>query len=214
MLVIEHDDRGKVVCDTDQQCQWAYGPILAAELYDGEAYDAREQLTEGTSWKVVKCQPIADNLVAPDGPPVRRTQEVSPCEMFKSPSGKTIIDLGQNIVGWIRVRVDGPSGTTIQFQFAEVLEEGEVATETHLYCQGMDRLHGSQSSHFMASLYSDRQLARWTQPRRHHGHCGPYGYAENWLLLLLTSSSQQAPRKRNLVNAREFSQCTNGLPAA
>ncbi|KAK9482554.1 glycoside hydrolase family 78 protein [Lipomyces starkeyi] len=140
MLVIEYVGGGKVVCGTDQQWQWAYGPILAAELYDGETYDAREQLTEGTSWNVVKCQPIADNLVAPDGPPVRRTQEVSPCKMFKSPSGKTIIDLGQNIVGWIRVRVDGPSGTTIQFQFAEVLEDGEVATRTLRHAKARDTL--------------------------------------------------------------------------
>jgi alpha-L-rhamnosidase len=41
-----------------------------------------------------------------------------------------IVDLGENAVGWIRVSVDGPKGTSINFQFVEVLEDGENMTRT------------------------------------------------------------------------------------
>jgi len=42
-----------------------------------------------------------------------------------------IVDLRQNMVGWwIRVLVDGPKGTAINFHFVEVLEDGEVVART------------------------------------------------------------------------------------
>ena len=69
------------------------------------------------------------HLVAPTGPPVRRTQIVPTVEVFASPTGRTLVDFGQNLVGRLRLRLpDAPAGTEITIRHAEVLENGELGT--------------------------------------------------------------------------------------
>jgi alpha-L-rhamnosidase len=68
-------------------------------------------------------------LVAPTGPPVRRTQTVAAQSVTTSPSGKTLVDFGQNLVGRLRVRLpEAAAGTEITIRHAEVLENGELGT--------------------------------------------------------------------------------------
>jgi alpha-L-rhamnosidase len=67
-------------------------------------------------------------LVAPVGPPVRCTEEVTPVEVLTTPSGRTVLDLGQNLVGRLRIRVAGPRGTRVTMRTAEVLQHGELYT--------------------------------------------------------------------------------------
>ncbi|KAL1961235.1 hypothetical protein VTO42DRAFT_3181 [Malbranchea cinnamomea] len=129
LLVAELEDGKTIVKSTDDSWKWTYSPILEAELYDGEKYDARLELSAANpSWNPVKSLDLPHNLVAPIAPPVKQTQTLRPRKILKSPSGKTVVDFGQNFVGWVRLRVKGPSGTTIHLQHAEVLEDGEVAT--------------------------------------------------------------------------------------
>jgi len=69
-----------------------------------------------------------DTLVAPVGPPVRRIEFVTPVARITSPSGRTILDFGQNLVGRLQVTVQGPAGHKITLRHAEVLENGELST--------------------------------------------------------------------------------------
>jgi alpha-L-rhamnosidase len=121
---------------TDEGWRATTGPILASDLYDGEIYDARLHPTgwdqpgyDDRDWEGVHLLDRSlDTLVAPSGPPVRRTEEVAPVTITTSPTGKTLVDFGQNLVGWLRLRVQGPAGTTITLRHAEVLEHGELGT--------------------------------------------------------------------------------------
>ena len=158
MLAFQNEGGEKNICGTDEDWKWAYGPVISSELYDGETYDFNAQLSESTIWYEVKIQPVSDNLVAPDGPPVRKTQEIVPIGILKSPSGKTIVDLGQNMVGWIRVSVDGSQGTAIHFQFVEVLENGEAATRPLRDCKARDTL-----------ILSGNGLVEWEPKFTFHG---------------------------------------------
>ncbi|HEY0533809.1 MAG TPA: family 78 glycoside hydrolase catalytic domain [Actinoplanes sp.] len=66
-------------------------------------------------------------LVAPDGPPVRTTQVLPAQAVITSPSGRTLVDFGQNLVGWVRLTTRGGSeGDKIVIRHAEVLEDGEL----------------------------------------------------------------------------------------
>ena len=66
-------------------------------------------------------------LVAPDGPPVRVTDVLPAVSVTASPSGKTLVDFGQNVVGWVRLRVRGRSaGDEVVVRHAEVLEAAEL----------------------------------------------------------------------------------------
>ncbi|WP_432563954.1 family 78 glycoside hydrolase catalytic domain [Kineococcus sp. SYSU DK003] len=114
----------------------AHGPITASSLYEGESYDARLAVPqfsrpgfEESSWAGVRVHPRdLTTLVAADGPPVRCTQEVLPVAVLTSPTGKTILDFGQNLAGRLRIRVSGAAGQRVQFRHAEVLQEGELYT--------------------------------------------------------------------------------------
>jgi len=69
-------------------------------------------------------------LVSPAGPPVRAIEEIKPVKLIKTPGGDTVLDMGQNMVGWIRMQVTAPAGTTITLRLAEVLDsKGNFYTE-------------------------------------------------------------------------------------
>lgn len=167
MLVVQYEEGGKIVYGTDEAWKWTHGPVISSELYDGETYDLNAQLSKNSAWNPVKYQPVRDNLVAPDGPPVRKTQEIVPKEILKSPSGKTIVDLGQNMVGWIKVSVEGPQRTTIHFQFVEVLQNGEVVTRTLRDCKARDTL-----------VLSGKGRVEWEPKFTFHGF--RYVEVDNW----------------------------------
>ncbi|PTT70646.1 alpha-L-rhamnosidase, partial [Arthrobacter sp. HMWF013] len=135
------DDGGTVtVLGTDSDWLAGRSPIVAADLYVGETYDARlqdggwagsdRQLSSAA--KNDELHPVeieafdAAVLVAPDGPPVRATEEQAVAKVLASPSGKTILDFGQNLVGRVRITVSGPAGTEVTLRHAEVLEHGEL----------------------------------------------------------------------------------------
>jgi alpha-L-rhamnosidase len=54
---------------------------------------------------------------------VRRMQELKPVRIIHTPAGETVFDLGQNMVGWVRLKVGGPPGTTVRLRHAEVLDK-------------------------------------------------------------------------------------------
>jgi alpha-L-rhamnosidase len=135
-LEVTYTDGSVETIITDQQWRTATGPILASDIYDGEIYDAR--LEQGkwalpgfddSHWagvRRVERDPVT--LFAPTGPPVRRIEEIEPVTITTSPSGKTIVDFGQNLVGRLRITMRGVKGQEITLRHAEVLENGELAT--------------------------------------------------------------------------------------
>jgi alpha-L-rhamnosidase len=98
--------------------------ILADDLYDGQRTDlGRRPGAEGP----VDVLDLG-LLVAPDGPPVRVTEVLPAVAVTTSPAGRILIDFGQNLVGWVRLRVrGGAAGDEVVVRHAEVLEDGELA---------------------------------------------------------------------------------------
>jgi alpha-L-rhamnosidase len=96
------------------------GTTVADDLYDGQRIDLGRQ--HGAEKPVDLLDADLGRLVAPDGPPVRVTQTLSPVEITGS-----IIDFGQNLVGRVRLRVrGGRAGDEVTVRHAEVLENGEL----------------------------------------------------------------------------------------
>ena len=136
-LEVEHADGTRTVVGTDSTWRWALGPITAADLYLGETFDARLTRTgwdavgfDDDDWSPVDVLALdRTTLVAPSGPPVRRTQTLRPLDISTSPAGRTLVDFGQNLVGRLRVRLPAaPAGTIVTLRHAEVLERGELGT--------------------------------------------------------------------------------------
>ena len=155
------------------------GPIQLAEIYDGEKYDAIQEVDgwsseDGAShpWKPVKVlEPLPESteLVAGYGEPVRRTETVQPIEQITTPSGKTILDFGQNLVGYVRIKkVRGAAGHKITLKHAEVLEHGELGTRPLRDCKATDEY----------ILKGSAEAESWEPRFTFHGF--RYAQIDNW----------------------------------
>ncbi|MFN8472394.1 MAG: glycoside hydrolase family 78 protein [Anaerolineae bacterium] len=130
-LEVTYDDGSAQVVTSDATWRCATGPILASDIFDGETYDARlerpgwdEPGYDDRQWRRVFETPFsAKQLAAPIGPPVRKIEEVRPVAVIHTPAGETVFDMGQNMVGWVRLRTAGVRGTSVTLQFAEILDQ-------------------------------------------------------------------------------------------
>lgn len=109
----------------------AEGPVRANEIYYGEDYDARREMPgwnrpgfDDRNWRNVAAAKYDNtNLIAAASVPVRKIQEIKPVRIFRTPAGELVADMGQNMVGWIRLKVKGKKGRTITLRHAEVLDK-------------------------------------------------------------------------------------------
>lgn len=136
-LEIEFTDGTKQVIQTDETWKYAHGPILLADLYNGENYDARFELKgwdengfDDSKWHAVVTLPYGtEKLEASISPPASKHEEFKPKQIIITPKGETVIDFGQNLVGWVRFKVKGASGTIVKIEHGEVLtKEGNFYT--------------------------------------------------------------------------------------
>ena len=146
-LEIRYADGTLQTLSTDGSWRSGSGPITASGIYPGESYDARLEQAgwsaagfDDSGWGSVRVErPPVDILVAPTGPPVRRIEELAPVDITRSPSGRTLLDFGQNLVGRLRIRVSGPAGQVVTLRHAEVLEHGEVGVRPLRRAAATDR---------------------------------------------------------------------------
>jgi alpha-L-rhamnosidase len=125
-LEVTTSDGAVHVLATDTSWTARESGVLLDDLYDGQRTDLRPRTGDRTDAVEVVDGDLA-RLVAPDGPPVRATQTLPPAAVFTSPSGATLVDFGQNLVGWVRLQVRGqPPGQEVVVRHAEVLEHGEL----------------------------------------------------------------------------------------
>jgi alpha-L-rhamnosidase len=110
------------------------GPLRASGIYAGEERDARREQPgwsrpgyDDTDWSPVRVHVPPPTPTARTAPPVRRLLELPVREVLATPSGGTVLDFGQNLVGRVRLAARGARGSTVRVHHAEVLEHGELA---------------------------------------------------------------------------------------
>ncbi|MDP4209566.1 MAG: family 78 glycoside hydrolase catalytic domain [Bacteroidota bacterium] len=130
-LQIKYTDGTSETIASNNDWKVTTGPILASGIYDGETYDARLELPgwnqpgfKDNNWEMVEIlQHSKDMLTAPQGVPVKAIQEIHPVKIITTPKGETVYDMGQNMVGWVRLNVRGNKGDKVILKFAEVLDK-------------------------------------------------------------------------------------------
>ncbi|MFK7984271.1 MAG: glycoside hydrolase family 78 protein, partial [Saprospiraceae bacterium] len=130
-LEIEYINGKRATIITDNNWKVGYGPILESDIYNGEIYDARLEQTnwanngfDDSQWGEVGVLDYQkDKLVTSPSPPVKAIETIAPIDLITTPKGETVLDLGQNIVGWVRMKVKGEKGHKVTLQFAEVLDK-------------------------------------------------------------------------------------------
>lgn len=131
---------------TDGSWKATSSAILKSEVYSGEFYDARLEQQGWTkpgfddkTWLPVQ---LVDNdskiLSAQSNSPVKKVLSVKPVEIRKVGADRWILDMGQNLVGWLKIKVKGEAGTVVRMRFAEILK-----TNDSLY---VDNLRGATAT--------------------------------------------------------------------
>jgi alpha-L-rhamnosidase len=129
-LEITAADGSTQIVATDDQWQWSDGPITAQGIYFGESVDARlnnpawsTPTDDSPGWESVMIAPDPGlPLHARHSPPVRRIEELPPITRREVKPGVFLYDLGQNMVGWVRLKIAAQAGEQITLRFAEMLD--------------------------------------------------------------------------------------------
>ncbi|MDQ8735613.1 family 78 glycoside hydrolase catalytic domain [Paenibacillus sp. LHD-38] len=126
-IVVTYIDGSTAVICSD--CSWTAtkSKVMSGNLYDGEVYDATFESSE--TFAVREGDLGYERLKARLSLPVVIKKERKPIEVIHTPAGETVLDMGQNMVGWLRFRTDAPKGTVIRLQHGEVLQDGNFYRE-------------------------------------------------------------------------------------
>ncbi|MFJ3666774.1 family 78 glycoside hydrolase catalytic domain [Streptomyces sp. NPDC090106] len=146
-LRLEHTDGSTRTVTTGDGWRWSHGPLLASGLYEGEEYDARRERTgfstpgyDDSAWEPAGTVDFDTAVLFPaDSPPVRRIEHLAPVAVTTSPTGRTVLDFGRNLVGRLRIRVRGEAGHTVTLRHAEVLEDGDLCLRPLRHATATDR---------------------------------------------------------------------------
>ncbi|RII14768.1 Bacterial alpha-L-rhamnosidase [Streptomyces sp. YIM 130001] len=105
------------------------GPVTSADLLSGEDYDARLEtpgwtrpgFDDGKWQRAVQVDEVNAQVVAAVDGATRVAGEVRAEKLTEPQPGVYVYDLGQNMVGAVRLKVSGKAGTTVTLRHAEVL---------------------------------------------------------------------------------------------
>lgn len=148
MLELTFEDGTVTTFGTDTTWKWHDSPIVYDHIYHGETYDANLELPgwdeagfDDSAWAVAEPASFGGSVDGPVFPPLREQMEVDAVSLTEPVPGEYVFDLGQNIVGWARMIVNGAKGDTITLRYAELLhEDGTVAQENLRSAKATDRI--------------------------------------------------------------------------
>lgn len=139
-LHLTYADGHEAVVTSDSSWRTAPSPVLISEIYDGETYDARlEQpgwdrpgFDTGRWHHAIELPPVAIAFQPQAIAPIEETDSLRPIRRWSPTAGVYVFDLGQNIAGWARLHVRGPSGTRVRMRFAEILDPDSSGNITQI----------------------------------------------------------------------------------
>ena len=130
-LEITFTDGSQTTINSGDHWKTADGAIRSSSFYNGEVYDTRLERVGWSSgsydagkWRPVVALDIDKaNLVAPESPAVKKHEIFHPVKLIITPQKDTVIDFGQNLVGWVVLKMKGKAGDIIRLSHAEVLDK-------------------------------------------------------------------------------------------
>lgn len=139
MIEVEYTNGRKQIIGTDKTWKTSHGPLVQADILNGETYDARLEFDgwnkpgfADKNWKNAELYPDKEDRVMTvyPGNPVRVYQYLNAVNVTPQKDGKYIFNLGQNFAGNVRLRVRGKAGDSIVLRYGEMLfPDGRLMTE-------------------------------------------------------------------------------------
>ena len=130
-VLMEYSDGTTSIIHTDQSWKITTdGPILANSEFDGEEYDSNKEFPnwsqpgfKDTNWQSAQLVASPANRIESQlNENIIIKQALKPKSISKAKNGTYIVDMGQNMVGWLKISVKGNKGDTIRMRFAETMK--------------------------------------------------------------------------------------------
>jgi alpha-L-rhamnosidase len=115
------------------------GPTRYDSYYLGETYDARREIAgwnapgfDASGWPAARVvEAPAGAIHAQAHEPIRVVDVLAPGTRTEPTPGVFVYDVGQNLTGWARIRVDAPAGTPVELFYSEKLDSlGQASNDT------------------------------------------------------------------------------------
>lgn len=142
-LAVTYPDGKKMILVTDESWKTTKnGPCRMSDLRDGEIYDARMEIEGWTcpeyddhAWEPVYITHYEGILEGTKGLPVREVKRLKG-KLLDTPDGRTVIDFGENIAGYVEFSVNGRAGDKVKLVHGEVLDKAGNFTMQNFYFEG------------------------------------------------------------------------------
>lgn len=168
-LIIEYTDGTQETISSN--ISWKLtteGPIRSNNEYDGEEYDARKELPgwtlpgyDDSNWLPAQRVSIPSGTLRAQMMPGMKVMETLKPTSIRKVEDRYILDIGQNLAGWVRFRIKGQAGDSIRLRFAERLQEdGEIFTKN---------LRDARSTDVYIVSGREPQNATWAPRFVYHG---------------------------------------------
>ncbi len=130
-MEIEYEDGTVDKVLSDGSWKAAPSPTVYNDIRQGENYDATKEIPgwnmpsfDDASWTGVRVnQGPMGQLKAQMIPANKVMREISPVSVTSPAPGVYVVDMGQNMAGWIELKVKGEKGQVVKMTFAELLKE-------------------------------------------------------------------------------------------
>lgn len=131
LLKLTYADGSQQDFYSDENWTASTGPIVFDNIYGGDTYDARFEINgwnksgyDDSKWgNALSVSPNVSKINAQQMPPIRKLKELAPQHIFKSTCGKWIVDFGQNIAGWVQIKVKEKENQLIEIVTTEALTQ-------------------------------------------------------------------------------------------
>jgi len=135
--IVDADGRRRMIVSDTSWRFTADGPIRTNNEYDGEEYDATKELTGWDSSGYDDSRWLRPQLVGAPGGRLKAQMNPTmaglaprwPESIHERPGGRWLLDMGQNMAGWLQLKVRGLRGQKVTLRYAETLQaDGELYT--------------------------------------------------------------------------------------
>ncbi|SFC66472.1 alpha-L-rhamnosidase [Parapedobacter composti] len=174
-MVVDYADGTQQRISSSDIRKVTLGPIVRSGIIDGEEYDARkarfdewdlptDTIIKGLpnkTWGFAHVvEPPGGKMVSQHQEPIQVTESFHPVALVETSPGVYLLDAGQNMAGWLSIRVKGKAGSEVTMRFAETIyEDGRVNQENLRTAEATDRY----------TLKGGGYYERWEPAFTYHG---------------------------------------------
>lgn len=137
-LHVDYADGRHEVIKTDNTWKYKGSDVEDSGIYDGEIINRQlwkdKENTVKPACLVADIYPEDVDKFHPEervSVPVRITEKLAVKEILHTPAGETVLDFGQNFVGFVSVKADLPAGARICLQYGEVMQQDNFYNDNY-----------------------------------------------------------------------------------